>query len=67
MIEVTNIKCNKKGRDYYATVKDQRLRYILDDSGDKVLVYTKDYAIGAFFLSRFGGCLSPEGIKKLHN
>ena len=67
MIEVQDIKCNEKGADYYATVKGTRLRYVLDDTGQKVTVYTPTDAIGAFSIARFEGGLSPASIRQLHN
>ena len=66
MLEVQNIKCNKKGADYPATVKGTRLRYVLDDTGKKVTVYTPTAAIGAFSIERFKGGLSPTSIRELH-
>ena len=67
MVEVTNIKCVKKGKDYYATVKGIRLRYMVDQDNTKVTVCGPEFAYGAFSLDRIGGKLSPETIRKLHN
>lgn len=66
MRTVTNIKTVKSGREYYATVNDTRLHYILNDEQNAVLISSKECRYGGYLLERFGGELSPDGIRKLH-
>ncbi len=61
---VTNIKAVKAGKDYYATVNGERLRYILDNEAVQIIGEKKKY--GGFYLSRFNGQLSPENIREFH-
>ena len=64
---VTDVKCVAKGKDYYATVDGIRLRYALNQTEpDVVMIYTRDACIGGFNLQRFGGELSPDGIRALY-
>jgi hypothetical protein len=66
MPHVTDIKTVKKGQKYYATVNGSRLSYRLNAEGTAVLIYGKDTRYGGFYLNRFGGELSPAGIRQLH-
>lgn len=66
MRTIKDIKTVKSGKEYYATVNDTRLHYILNDEATAVQIYSKDCNYGGFLLERFGGTLSPDGIRKLH-
>lgn len=66
MNTVKNIKTVKSGREYYADVNETRLHYLLNAEENAVMIYSKNQNHGGFSLERFGGRLSPEGIRYLH-
>jgi len=64
------IRTIKGGRDYYARmagIPEEAVisyRFMLAQDGKSVIIATESGRLGAWALSRFGGKLSPAGIRK---
>jgi hypothetical protein len=57
------IKARVGGEDYRVTLREHHsYRFIL--AGENVMIYTSSSCLGGFSLNRFGGRLSPSGIRK---
>lgn len=58
------IKTIKAGRDYRAQLADQTYRFMLSADREMVTVYTPTANLGSYYVSRFGGALTPAGIRE---
>lgn len=65
MADIKNIKCVVQFNDYYATVNGNRVRFIYDHGRQHVFIYDESRCFGGYHIDRFGGELSPDGIREL--
>lgn len=59
-----NITTVKAGRDYRVQLDDHTYRFMLSADQEMVTVYTRTANLGSYYVSRFGGALTPAGIRE---
>ena len=60
---VTQVRAQRKGREYVITADGSWYRLMLDESREFVVIYTKVSNQGIYRIGRFGGELSPASIR----
>lgn len=58
------IKTIKAGHDYRAQIGEKTYRFMLSADRETVTVYTPTANLGSWYMSRFGGALTPAGIRE---